>query len=70
MECSRSLALGGIPYDAPDLTPVPWRGWDGFVNAFNPCLPHINSRTCKQIIPFDSAWAPFNATEEYYLVLN
>ena len=70
MECSRSLALGGIAEDAPDLTPVPFRGWDGFVNPFNPCVPHINSRTCKQIIPFESAWAPFNDTEEYYLVLN
>jgi len=70
MECSRSLALGGIAEDDPDLTPVPFRGWDGFVNPFNPCLPHVNSRTCKHIVPFESAWAPFNSTEDYYLVLN
>jgi len=70
MECSRTDALGGIPQDAPDLSPVPFRGWDGFVNPFNPCLPHVNSRTCKKIVPFANAWAPFNSEQDYYLALN
>jgi hypothetical protein len=69
MECSRVLALG-----VPGPDPVdeeqgdPTREWKGFVNPFNPCLPHRKSRTCKVIIPFDNAWAPFNPEDEYYLV--
>jgi hypothetical protein len=42
--------------------------WKGFVNPFNPCLPHVKSRTCKVILPVDNAWAPFNPEDEYYLI--
>jgi hypothetical protein len=75
MECSRFLASGGFsdPMDATSL-PVPpdARPAEGWVNPFNPCLPHPYSRTCKRIIPFDTVWAPFNASEvnAYYLIKN
>jgi hypothetical protein len=68
MECSRVLASGlaADPADEEegDLT----RPWKGFVNPFNPCLPHVKSRTCKRIVPVDGAWAPFNPEDEYYLI--
>ena len=44
--------------------------WFGFVNPFNPCLPHIKSRTCKRLVPTDTPWAPFNPEDEYYLIRN
>jgi len=55
---------------AAAVASAPFRGWDGFVNPFNPCLPHVNSRTCKKIVPFANAWAPFNSEQDYYLALN
>jgi hypothetical protein len=75
MECSRSLALSGAPLDAPDFDPssIPARPWKGFVNPFNPCLPHIKSRTCKQYVVVTGStpkWAPFNPKETYYRILN
>jgi hypothetical protein len=70
MECSRTAA-SGIARDAMDLNQAPAnRPWKGFVNPFNPCLPHVKSRTCKRIIPFEDAWAPFNPKDEYYLIKN
>ena len=68
MECSRVLASGLAEDDPEDNTPRAGLPWKGFVNPFNPCLPHLKSRTCKRIIPTDSAWAPFNADEEYYFI--
>jgi hypothetical protein len=38
------------------------------VNPFNPCLPHVKSRTCKRIVPADNAWAPFHPDDEYYYI--
>jgi hypothetical protein len=70
MECSRSLALGGIAEDPDNPTPFPSHPQQGFVNPFNPCLPHPYSRGCKRIVPFSGAWAPFNEDEKYYLVKN
>jgi hypothetical protein len=70
MECSRSRALGGVELDPDDATLVPDRALEGFVNAFNPCLPHRYSRTCKRILPISGAWAPFNPDDTYYLVKN
>ena len=32
------------------------------VNAYNPCLPHIESRACTQHPPFDEPWAPFDGS--------
>ena len=59
MECSRILA-SGLSEDPAGSTTLPTgRPWKGFVNPFNPCLPHVKSRTCKRIIPADP-WAPFN----------
>jgi hypothetical protein len=70
MECSRILAAG-LAGDDPGLDDAPpGRPWKGFVNPFNPCLPHVKSRTCKRIIPFEDAWAPFNPKDEYYLIKN
>ena len=43
---------------------------ESFTNAFNPCLPHAWSRTCKRIVPFSSAWAPFNPEDTYWYILN
>jgi hypothetical protein len=70
MECSRSFAAD-LPEDTnPDLDPIPARPQNGFVNPFNPCLPHPYSRSCKRIVPFEGAWAPFNPKDKYYLILN
>jgi hypothetical protein len=70
MECSRVLATG-LPQDPADEDRGdPLRPWIGFVNPFNPCLPHIRSRTCKRILPTESPWAPFNPEDEYYLIRN
>jgi IPT/TIG domain len=70
MECSRILA-SGMPEDPADLeTPPAGRPWKGFVNPFNPCMPHTKSRTCNRIVSISSPWAPFNAdeSENYYLI--
>jgi IPT/TIG domain len=68
MECSRVLA-SGLPEDPGTLeVPPAGRPWKGFVNPFNPCLPHVKSRTCKRIVPSESAWAPFNPKDKYYLI--
>ena len=54
MECTRSLAAGGArlrrhrPTTRPAAHPL-----EGFVNPFNPCLPHAWSRTCKRIVPVE-----------------
>ena len=75
MECSRYFASGGF-LDEADETSIPdppdARPDHGWVNPYNPCLPHPYSRTCKRIIPISDAWAPFNPTEEdaYYLIKN
>jgi hypothetical protein len=64
MECSRSLAFSGAPHDPASYTPNATRPWQVFVNPFNPCLPHPQSRTCKQIIIVgDPVWAPYNEDE-------
>ncbi len=68
MECSRVLA-SGLNADAADEDEADaHRPWKGFVNPFNPCLPHVKSRTCKIIVPAGSAWAPFNPEDEYYYI--
>jgi hypothetical protein len=70
MECSRTAASNIAP-DAAAVDQAPaGRPWKGFVNPFNPCLPHVKSRTCKRIIPTEDAWAPFNPKDEYYLIRN
>jgi IPT/TIG domain-containing protein len=70
MECSRSLAAGLAEDDPSVSSPPAGRPWKGFVNPFNPCLPHWKSRTCKRIVTIGSPWAPFNADEDYYLIKN
>jgi hypothetical protein len=65
MECSRATAAAGAPA----------RSWQGFVNPFNPCLPHPASRSCNQHPQVGSGgkkWAPFNEDEypNYYLLKN
>jgi hypothetical protein len=70
MECSRSLA-SDLPEDGDPLPdPIPVRPLVGFVNPFNPCLPHEWSRACKRITPFEDAWAPFNPDDKYWYILN
>jgi hypothetical protein len=77
MECSRVLAHGAIGgYDDEDLadpTTFGSRPWKAFVNPFNPCLPHVRSRTCKQYVAVGGGaaqWAPFNPDDEYYWIKN
>ncbi len=76
MECSRYRAHGAVAgLDAPDLdlTAVPSRPWRGFVNPFNPCLPHPEARTCRRYLSTGATigkWAPFNPDEDYYLIRN
>ena len=69
MECSRSLTAGGVAFD-DDTNPPGAHPLESFTNAFNPCLPHQWSRTCKRIVPFDNAWAPFNPEDTYWYILN
>ena len=70
MECSRTLA-SDIPQDPRDEDEAPaFRPWKGFVQPFNPCVPHIKSRTCKTFIPADGGWTPFNPKGEYYLIFD
>jgi hypothetical protein len=76
MECSRVLAHGAAGTDDPD-TAVPstfnTRPRQGFVNPFNPCLPHKTSRTCKRYVIIGGSagkWAPFNPDDEYYWIKN
>jgi hypothetical protein len=68
MECSRVLASGLAEDPVDEEQADPHRPWKGFVNPFNPCLPHVKSRTCKRIIPTANAWAPFNPEDEYYFI--
>jgi hypothetical protein len=39
----------------------------GFINPYNPCLPHYKSRTCKRYVD-GNPWAPFNAADKYYFI--
>jgi hypothetical protein len=53
MECSRSLAGAGA---SPSIL---WQGW---VNPFNPCLPHVRSDNCNEHVTVGDgaqSWAPF-----------
>ena len=74
MECSRVRAVGGGGFDPDTADPTTFSGRprQGFVNPFNPCLPHINSRTCKQYVEVGGggAWAPFNPDDDYYWIKN
>jgi hypothetical protein len=81
MECDRVLATaiddnadGFLDEDPGNATtpragtvPRPKLPASGFINAFNPCLPHFSSRTCRQYIE-GTPWAPFNANDKYYLI--
>jgi hypothetical protein len=68
MECSRSMALVGTTYDPGDINTLPAKG---FVNPFNPCLPHVLSRSCNRYPDIDNPWAPFNTESDlYYLIKN
>jgi hypothetical protein len=69
MECSRSRAAGGVGFDDPN-NPPPAHPAESFTNPFNPCLPHAWSRTCKRIVPFSGAWAPFNSEDTYWYIKN
>jgi hypothetical protein len=70
MECSRTLAAD-LPPDPLDATnPRVGLPDKGFVNPFNPCLPHTRSRTCPTTLPLDNKWAPFNPDDKYYFIWN
>jgi hypothetical protein len=81
MECNRLLAAGiddnsdgFLDEDASNAT-LPRAGTvarpklpaSGFINAFNPCLPHLQSRTCNHFVE-GTPWAPFSPTDKYYLI--
>lgn len=70
MECSRTLAADLAMDDPDDTTPQANLPAAGFVNPFNPCLPHDQSRTCRTYVTTGAAWAPFNADDVYYLIRN
>ena len=68
MECNRLLAAGTNVEDPRKAdTPRPNLPASGFVNPFNPCLPHVNSRTCRHYIT-GNPWAPFNGDDIYYFI--
>lgn len=69
MECSRSLAADHITNDLDDNAPYPGLPAEGWVNPFNPCLPHEFSRTCKRIVTIGNGWAPFDtkAADIYFI---
>ncbi len=53
MECSRVMAGSGAS---------PSTKWQGFVNPFNPCLPHVHSDNCNEHVIVGGgaeSWAPF-----------
>jgi hypothetical protein len=79
MECNRLLAAGLDTDPDPDVVflgedardaenPRPGLTASGFVNPFNPCLPHKKSRTCKSLVDLGNAWAPFNEDDKYYFI--
>ncbi len=67
MECSRSMALAGSTIDPADPTTLPGKG---IVNPFNPCLPHVLSRSCNRYPTISKEWAPFNPDDTYYEIKN
>jgi hypothetical protein len=69
MECSRSLAADHIRNGIDDLSPYPGLPAEGWVNPFNPCLPHEFSETCKRIVTIGNGWAPFDTkpADVYYI---
>ena len=70
MECSRILA-SGLAEDDPEATaPQLSLPASGFVNPFNPCLPHLKSRTCPVSHEIGKPFAPFNPDDIYYLIKN
>ena len=72
MECSRVLRARRRRHrprhGGPDHASPAGPG-EGFVNPFNPCLPHLDSRTCKQLRRGRrrSEWAPFNPDDDVLL---
>jgi hypothetical protein len=72
VECSRNL-ISGIARDPrpSDIDPPLGRPAISFVNPFNPCLPHVRSRTCNRHPDLDSPWAPFNPKmDKYFYIWN
>jgi IPT/TIG domain len=75
MECNRVLAAGiddnadGRLDEDPRNAQSPRAtiNASGFVNPFNPCLPHYRSRACRDIVT-GTPWAPFNADDKYYFI--
>jgi hypothetical protein len=68
MECNRLLAAGTTVEDPRKAdAPRPDLPASGFINPFNPCLPHASSRTCRHYL-VGNPWAPFNADDKYYFI--
>jgi hypothetical protein len=81
MECNRVLAASvddnanGILDEDPGNITVPRVGTvarpelpaSGFVNVYNPCLPHFESRSCRHYLE-GTPWAPYNPNDKYYLI--
>ena len=60
MECSRHLT-GNASFDSPIANaPIADGTAEGWVNAFNPCLPYVYSRSCSGIVTVGAGWAPFD----------
>jgi len=70
MECSRNMASGDPEDPRPTDADPPAHPAESFVNPFNPCLPHVRSRTCNRFPSLSSPWAPFNAEDTYFYVWN
>jgi len=71
VECSRqAIANLGPDPSALTLPPADGRPAIAFVNPFNPCLPHTQSRTCPRYIDISKAFAPFAKDDVYWFIKN
>ena len=70
VECRRNIISGELEDPRPSELDPPAHNPLAFVNPYNPCLPHVRSRTCNRFPSLDNPWAPFNADDKYFYIWN
>ena len=71
MEMSRNAASGRLIFGRAcddEFAPERSTPGEGRVNPFNPCLPDTTSRTCTRHPGFEGAFAPFDDSENYFVL--